>query len=78
MSGAAPIVVDARGMRCPWPVLRLARTIRERGAVPLRLLADDPRAPAELASFAATQGWEVVEAAADDHRAFDLAPITRP
>jgi len=26
---AASVVVDARGMRCPWPALRLARAMRE-------------------------------------------------
>jgi tRNA 2-thiouridine synthesizing protein A len=50
-------IVDARGMRCPWPVLRLARALRTADAV--MILADDPAAPAEIAALAATQGWAV-------------------
>lgn len=47
--------VDARGLRCPWPVLRLAAAMREADTV--RILADDPSAPAEIAALAAARGW---------------------
>ena len=50
-------LVDARGMRCPWPVLRLARAMREGG--PVRLLADDPAAAREIAAIATERGWRV-------------------
>lgn len=49
------VVVDARGMRCPWPALRLARAMREADAV--RLLADDPAVPREVTALAAEHGW---------------------
>lgn len=49
--------VDTRGMRCPWPVLRLARAMREAGAVVL--LADDPKAEGEIRALAEAQGWRV-------------------
>jgi tRNA 2-thiouridine synthesizing protein A len=49
--------VDARGMRCPWPVLRLARAMRDGGCV--TLLADDPAAAGEVAALAAQHGWTV-------------------
>lgn len=50
-------VVDARGMRCPWPALRLARAMRD---VPeVLLIADDPNAAREVAALAAEQGWAV-------------------
>jgi tRNA 2-thiouridine synthesizing protein A len=49
--------VDARGMRCPWPALRLARAMRSADRV--KILADDPAAPAELAALAAAQGWTI-------------------
>ncbi|MBX9882607.1 MAG: sulfurtransferase TusA family protein [Sphingomonas sp.] len=42
-------------MRCPWPALRLARALRE-GADTVEVLADDPRAPEELAAVAAGAG----------------------
>ncbi|MGI4879679.1 MAG: sulfurtransferase TusA family protein [Janthinobacterium lividum] len=58
MSGpgqVAPVHVDARGLRCPWPVLRLAKALRE-GAAAVELLTDDPAAAVEVASFAAERG----------------------
>lgn len=51
-------VVDARGMRCPWPALRLARAMRENRDV--LLLADDPQAGREIAALAGENGWRVV------------------
>lgn len=50
--------VDARGMRCPWPVIRLGRAMRETGG-PVLILADDPIAPGEIAALAQAQGWSV-------------------
>lgn len=55
-SGQA-LVVDARGMRCPWPALRLARAMRESRDV--LLLADDPQAGREIAALATEHGWQV-------------------
>lgn len=52
------VEVDARGMRCPWPALRLARAMRQ-GAGQVRLRADDPAAPGEIAALAAENGWRV-------------------
>jgi tRNA 2-thiouridine synthesizing protein A len=43
--------IDARGMRCPWPAVRLARALRD-GARRAEVLADDPQAPTELAAVA--------------------------
>lgn len=43
--------IDARGLRCPWPAIRLGRALRE-GAERVEILADDPAAPAELAAVA--------------------------
>jgi tRNA 2-thiouridine synthesizing protein A len=50
--------VDARGMRCPWPVIRLGRAMRENGG-PVLILADDPIAPGEIAALAKARGWSV-------------------
>ncbi len=52
------IEVDARGLRCPWPALRLARAVRQ-GARNIRLRADDPAAPREIAALAAERGWRL-------------------
>ncbi|MBL0769941.1 sulfurtransferase TusA family protein [Sphingopyxis sp. XHP0097] len=56
-SDAAALTVDARGMRCPWPALRLARAMRD--ARDVLLLADDPQAGREVAALAAEHGWRV-------------------
>lgn len=58
----AALVVDARGMRCPWPALRLARAMRE--ASDVLLIADDPQAGREVAALASEHGWSVEDAAA--------------
>ena len=49
------IRIDARGLRCPWPALRLARALRS-GALPVEILADDPAAEREIRSLAAARG----------------------
>ena len=52
------IIVDARGMRCPWPALRLARAMRTAPAgSSVELLADDPAAEADIPALAAERGW---------------------
>jgi tRNA 2-thiouridine synthesizing protein A len=62
MSEEAPRLVDARGMLCPWPALRLSRVAREMGGRGrIRILADDPAAPRELASLCEERGWRLVE-----------------
>jgi tRNA 2-thiouridine synthesizing protein A len=54
-----PVVVDARGLLCPWPVLRLARAAREMGPGSIRLLADDPSAAREIAQICEERGWRL-------------------
>ncbi|MEH3108301.1 MAG: sulfurtransferase TusA family protein [Sphingomonas fennica] len=58
MTDAAPRTIDARGMRCPWPAIRLARALREGGG-PVLLLADDPAAGGEAQAVAAAAGWRI-------------------
>lgn len=48
----APVVVDARGTRCPRPVIDAARAARvEDPGVVLHLLADDPAAEADVPAW---------------------------
>jgi tRNA 2-thiouridine synthesizing protein A len=51
--------IDARGMRCPWPVIRLAKAFRE-GAERVTILADDPIAEGEITALAKAHGWAIV------------------
>jgi tRNA 2-thiouridine synthesizing protein A len=55
--------VDARGLKCPWPALRLARAMRETTRV--RISADDPQAPAEFRALCEEQGWSIAAQEAD-------------
>lgn len=50
-------VLDARGLKCPLPVLKARRALKAMpaGAV-LEVLADDPAAPADFRSFCQTAG----------------------
>lgn len=67
MTSDAPTrVVDARGMRCPWPALRLARAMRESADV--LLLADDPQAGREVLALAGEHGWRLTDAGTDRWR----------
>ena len=56
-------LLDLRGMRCPWPAIRVARAIREAGEGRMILaVADDPIAPREIGAVAAERGWSVSHA----------------
>ncbi len=62
----SPVVVDARGHRCPVPTLRLQKALAEAPAgTRVRLLADDPMARIDVPHFAAGQGYVVVESVAE-------------
>jgi tRNA 2-thiouridine synthesizing protein A len=52
------LVVDARGLLCPWPVLRLSRAVRGLTApANINVLADDPAAADEIAALCLERGW---------------------
>jgi glyoxylase-like metal-dependent hydrolase (beta-lactamase superfamily II)/rhodanese-related sulfurtransferase/TusA-related sulfurtransferase len=56
------VVVDCRGLSCPWPSMKVARAITdvEPGGV-LEVLATDPGAPGDLDAFARRTGHRIVE-----------------
>jgi tRNA 2-thiouridine synthesizing protein A len=53
--------IDARGLKCPWPALRLARAMRDIDSV--AIVADDPIAPSEIAALASENDWKIEEIA---------------
>lgn len=59
--------IDAIGMLCPLPVLKLRKRLQahETGAV-VRLLADDPAAVIDVAHFCNEQGHELLGTKAVD------------
>ena len=63
MSGVA--VIDARGLRCPWPALRLARAVRQAGGGCFELLAEDPAAAHDIPRLAEEHGWKIEQLPAD-------------
>lgn len=43
------VEIDARGLKCPWPAIRLAKAIRDdRASAAYLIRADDPAAPGEI------------------------------
>jgi tRNA 2-thiouridine synthesizing protein A len=61
-------LVDARGLLCPWPVLRLSRAVRELGGPGrIRIIADDPAAPRELRQLCEERGWAFSPCVEEDH-----------
>ena len=70
-SGPGEPDVDARGLKCPLPVIRLARVARDAdsGSV-LVALADDPAAEADIPAWARMRGHEVTLEDRGDHTAY--------
>ena len=65
MSGE--LTVDARGLRCPLPSLRLQRAVRRSGrGRRVRLLADDPLARVDVPHLVSAQGWTLIESRDED------------
>jgi tRNA 2-thiouridine synthesizing protein A len=62
----AELNVDARGVYCPIPVLRLAKAFRDQPAGTVaRLLATDPAAVEDVEVFCRERGHELMESRQD-------------
>ena len=58
------ITLDARNLKCPLPVLRARKAMKEVAAGGLlKVLATDPGAPKDFVHFCETTGHELVESA---------------
>lgn len=56
-----PLLVDARGHRCPVPTLKLRRALETAApGTQVRLLADDPMARIDVPHFAGQAGAAVL------------------
>ena len=61
------LTLDVRGLNCPLPIFRARKAIRETPVDGLlEVLATDPLAPLDFASFCETTGNELVESTAID------------
>jgi tRNA 2-thiouridine synthesizing protein A len=57
--------IDARGLRCPLPVIELQRVARDTSAGQLlTLLSDDPAAAGDVAAWCRMRGHELVSSVA--------------
>jgi TusA-related sulfurtransferase len=66
---AAALVVDAMGLRCPMPVLELARQVAAAGlpaGSDVEVLSDDPAAAADVPAWAQMRGHDYVGSADGD------------
>ncbi|KRB44962.1 MULTISPECIES: sulfurtransferase TusA family protein [unclassified Terrabacter] len=72
-------VVDARGERCPLPVIRLARLVRDRpDLASVTVLATDPAAAHDVPAWCRMRGHRFVGARDEgDHTAY-LVEVVRP
>jgi len=52
------VILDATGLRCPLPVIRMEAVLRRLPAgARLRIMADDPIASVDIPHFAREAGW---------------------
>ncbi len=78
-------VVDARGERCPLPVIRLARAVKDDpGVGQITVLATDPAAAHDIPAWCRMRGHRLAERRDEgDHTAYVIevrptAPATGP
>jgi TusA-related sulfurtransferase len=78
-------VVDARGERCPLPVIRLARAVKDDPSVgQITVLATDPAAAHDIPAWCRMRGHRLAERRDEgDHTAYVIevrptAPATGP
>lgn len=65
-AGADSIRLDAKGLKCPMPIVRTAQTIRELAPGQLlEVLATDPGSVADFAAWSRTTGHELVASDVD-------------
>lgn len=57
-----PVLIDARGLLCPLPVLRLRKALESRPTgAQVRLIATDAMAAIDVPHFCATAGHRLVQ-----------------
>ena len=76
MESQPVIHVDARGLRCPLPVLRL-RKMAEGRTGRIELLTDDPAAEADVPAFVRERDWRIVGRVVDGEATRWLIDIGR-
>ena len=63
---AEPLILDAKGLRCPLPVLKARKAMKDLPAGGrLRVLATDPGAIKDFEAFCKTTGYRLLTASQD-------------
>jgi len=63
---AEPLILDAKGLRCPLPVLKARKAMKDLPAGgTLRVLATDPGAVKDFNAFCKTTGYRLLAASQD-------------
>ena len=67
MTDAPDIVIDARGLNCPLPVLRLRKRLQDlTPGAKVALLTSDPAALRDVPAFCEAQGHALLDTISDD------------
>lgn len=76
MGKKIPLTLDCMGLRCPLPVLKARKVMRDlQGEQSLRVLVDDPGAPDDFKALGRKDGWGVdVESMGEGCYAVTLVP----
>ncbi len=64
----ASVTLDCRGMRCPQPVVELARTAAGLGNCEVLLLADDPATEVDVPAWCRLRGATLLESGRDERQ----------
>lgn len=72
---AEPARIDARGLKCPWPVLRAAKAMRDQTSI--HLLADDPVAKVDIPALASAHGWALEMSHSKSHSDYILTQVDK-
>ncbi|MGE3334920.1 MAG: sulfurtransferase TusA family protein [Rhodospirillaceae bacterium] len=71
-----PIIIDARGLSCPLPVLRLNKALRDiPGGAEIILLATDPAALRDVPAFCNAHGHQVIHSSEGEFFRFRIRKI---
>lgn len=66
MSDVEPLIVDARGLSCPQPVIATRRALAGRPGGHVRVLVDTGTQRDNVSRLARREGWAVAIEPADD------------
>lgn len=69
--------IDTTGMRCPKPVIELARAVRDLpDRAELTVLSTDPAAPGDIGAWCRMRGHELVSQVIQDGTATSVVRVT--